>query len=116
MLRIYHRASRNPKASGALGGPQLPSLCSVVVVAGSIHTVQAQQMYKVMMMNVLQGYQLQMESHKHSIKPIKLIRFIRHNDSTCPVVWLNKYLQLQGSDVGPLFVRASQPVMSEDPL
>ena len=52
----------------------------------------------------------------HSIKAIKLIRFARHNDSTCPVAWLEKYLQLQGSDVGPLFVRASQPVMGEDQL
>ncbi len=54
--------------------------------------------------NVLQGYQLQAESHKHSVKPIKLIRFVRHNDLTCPVAWLEKYLQLWVSDVGPLFV------------
>ena len=87
-----------------------------MAVAGSKHTVQAQKMYTVMMGNVLQGYQLQVESHKHSMKPIKLIRFARHNDSTCPVALLAKYLKLWGSDVGPLFVQASQPVMGEDQL
>ena len=73
-------------------------------------------MYEVMMGNVLQGYQLQMESQTFS-RANQMIRFTRHNDSTCPVAWLEKYLQLRGSDVGPLFVRATgQPVTGEDQL